>query len=238
MLNVVWKWQLLPARGKFVLYEIHDRWPVAMNTEEPERTDPRPALVEQLEEVIAETSERIESDLETAREIAHRLREDWATYRSSLQLRNRYAHGEPIDYGFTDQVMGLLRWVNEIERESRKEKYEARRRTRASGPVSLQRPSPPSDRIAQIRYVLEHSEGDPMDTGEITVALERHGWLQGVTDPRATVSAALSRGARLGMLERVSRGTYQLPSEERQEREAEGGDHGSSESTARKEEAD
>jgi hypothetical protein len=197
----------------------------------PDRRD----LVAGLEVVLEETRDRIAINLEKMRGLSEELREDWSTYRSSLNLRNRFAHGQPIEPEFMDVMNSTMRWLMDMDRPRRPEGGAPVARAYGGGPAH--RPVP-MDRIAQIERVIAANNGQPMDTSEITSALEARGWLRGVTDPRATVSAALSRGHRQGVLERVFRGTYQMASPEVERgRGPDGGDQGKPTSIASQEES-
>lgn len=198
-------------------------------------SDDRPLLVRELDEVLTETQERIYENLRRIQELGNQLQEDWLVYRSSLQLRNRFA-STPADTGLPGGLFPLIRAIAEFGRPSSPRGGSDRAQTvaRAAGRRSSAAGAPP-DRIGQIQRVLADHDGGPMDTDTITASLEARGWLGDVGDARATVSAALSRATRLGLVERVSRGTYQLPTPEKAGEIPEGGDRISVRSLAGKE---
>lgn len=198
----------------------------------------RPVLVRELDEVIEESSERLRHSLDQVRAITEDIRSDWTIYRSSIQLRDRFSPGTRPDQDLHDAILPLLRAFSQLERPPLAQRGRARPASRGSF-ISSSRgtATEPPDRISQVRQVLSENESDPMDTEAIAAALHERGWLGDVTDARATVSAALSRATRLGLIERVSRGTYQMASAGSEKGSPEGGDQGDPTSThARKEE--
>lgn len=199
----------------------------------------RPVLVRELDEVIEESSERLRYSLDQVRVIAEEIRSDWTIYRSSIQLRDRFSPGTKPDQDLYDAILPLLRAFSQLEHPPLAQRGRARPSARGGSFISSSRgaATEPPDRISQVRQVLSENESDPMDTEAIAAALHERGWLGDVTDARATVSAALSRATRLGLIERVSRGTYQMASAGSERGSPEGGDQGDSTSThARKEE--
>lgn len=157
----------------------------------------RSALVGELDAVIDEHLDRVRDEIADLESLAARILEDWRTLSTSLELRAKFAsgarHAADEEFATMDFPRDLFRWLSDT-RESRHGK-----RTHRSGR--------PGGRIDEILQLLLAS-GRPMTSDEIVTAMEEKNLLDGVNDPRATVSAALSRGTRLGFLERVSRGVY------------------------------
>ena len=166
-------------------------------TQTPPTPGDRAALVRELDTVIDEHLGRLRAEISDLTNLAERIFEDWRTLASSLELRTKFAAGSPHaaadEFANMNLPRDLFRWLHEVQES--KHRPPSRRAGRPGG------------RIDEILQLLG-AAGRPMTSDEIVAAMEEKNLLDGVNDPRATVSAALSRGTRLGFFERVSRGVY------------------------------
>lgn len=163
-------------------------------------------LLRELDAVIQHQLTVVEEDLNRTEEVIRAFHDHWMVLLNSLELHSRL-RGE--DHPAWDRLSEeipfpnlLIRWLEEREvkrRHPSRAVKEAKKVSAASTPT----------RIEQIMDILAE-QGEPMDTSDIVEALLAQGELHDVKDPRAAISAALSRGARQGLLERIDRGVYGL----------------------------
>lgn len=156
-------------------------------------------LVSELDSVIEDHYERAEGQVSNLKVLASELLDTWRTLSASLELRRKFAEGTPHPdaqrFSELDLPRDLFRWLHD----TRNARHQGARSARARQPAG---------RVDEILQVLS-AAGRPLSTDEIVDGMADKNLLEGVNDPRATVSAALSRGFRLGLVERVSRGVYQ-----------------------------
>ncbi|MBT8165021.1 MAG: winged helix-turn-helix domain-containing protein [Acidimicrobiia bacterium] len=166
----------------------------------------RDLLNRELDTVIEHHFTRLDQGLVELRSTGERLYEDFRVLASSFELRRRAGggsrHPREEDFQRLDLPQGLFRWLHE-ERHSRGRV--------GHGPLLRSGPAkPPEGRVEQLLELLA-AFGRSMTTDEIVETMVSKGLLEGVSDPRATVSAALSRGTRMGFFDRPSRGVYTVP---------------------------
>jgi hypothetical protein len=170
--------------------------------EEPNRD----SLKKELDAVIEHHFSRLNQGLTELRRVSERIYEDYRVLASSFELQRRTGGGarnpKEGEFDRLELPQGLFRWLQE---ERHAKEAGSLRAIRRHGPVK-----PPEGRVEQILDLLT-AAGRSMTTDEIVEVMVSRGLLEGVADPRATVSAALSRGTRTGFLDRPSRGIYTVP---------------------------
>jgi hypothetical protein len=166
----------------------------------------RDSLKKELDAVIEHHFLRLNQGLAELRSVSERLYEDYRVLASSFELQRRAGggsrHSREDDFNRVDVPQGLFRWLHE---ERLAKEIGSFRSTRRPGSAKT-----PEGRVEQILDLLT-TAGRSMTTEDIVEAMVSRGLLEGVADPRATVSAALSRGTRMGFLDRPSRGVYSVP---------------------------
>jgi len=78
--------------------------------------------------------------------------------------------------------------------------------------AATRRTVPPTGRLRDVYDILRTSDG-PVRLTDLTTQLQENGRLDGVDNPTPAIAAALSRGVKLGMFDRVARGMYTVRSE-------------------------